>query len=316
MKIIYLLLLFTFFGLGLHGQDPQFTQFYNAPIYTNPAYAGSAINLKDGEYATRVNLNYRNQWPNLNGGYQTVNASWDRHFNKLHGGLGGSITHDVEGSGIFSKTSLSGVYAFAANISKKIMFRSAIQFSYVDRQINLTNITFSNPANQPLPPSRIAFPNLGMGAIAYAKNYHIGFAIHNLIEPNQSFFSSSSGVIPKRYTIHAGGKIIVADELQITPFALFMQQHNANQLNIGSNFSVMRLLIGAGFRQSFSTFRNADAIIGIIGYKASRFQITYSYDRTVSSAAPAATDSHEISMNYFVSLKKNLPDLPKISPSY
>ena len=42
------------------GQDPEFTQFYANPLYLNPAFAGTAR-------CSRVNLNYRNQWPGIYG---------------------------------------------------------------------------------------------------------------------------------------------------------------------------------------------------------------------------------------------------------
>ena len=44
------------------GQDPQYSQFYAAPLYLNPAFAGSAM-------APRVNFNHRNQWPSLSANF-------------------------------------------------------------------------------------------------------------------------------------------------------------------------------------------------------------------------------------------------------
>ena len=43
-----------------YAQDPEFTQFYANPLYLNPAFAGSS-------HCPRMNLNYRNQWPALQG---------------------------------------------------------------------------------------------------------------------------------------------------------------------------------------------------------------------------------------------------------
>ena len=49
---------------GVFAQDPQFSQFYAAPLYLNPAFAGSS------ELA-RVGINYRNQWPAMPGNFVT-----------------------------------------------------------------------------------------------------------------------------------------------------------------------------------------------------------------------------------------------------
>ena len=67
-------LLFVFLAaLGLFleevkAQDPQFSQFYAAPLYINPAFTGAS------EY-TRIGANYRNQWPGISGSFVTTSAS-------------------------------------------------------------------------------------------------------------------------------------------------------------------------------------------------------------------------------------------------
>ncbi|MDZ7648916.1 MAG: type IX secretion system membrane protein PorP/SprF [Cytophagales bacterium] len=52
-----LLLLFLGMGMAAHAQDPQFSQYYAAPLYLNPAFTGTT---QDHRFIT----NYRNQWPN------------------------------------------------------------------------------------------------------------------------------------------------------------------------------------------------------------------------------------------------------------
>ena len=69
-KIISFLFLVSFCGTIAIAQEPTFTQFYANPLYLNPAFAGS-------NKCPRVNLNYRNEWPNLSGNYVTYSASYD-----------------------------------------------------------------------------------------------------------------------------------------------------------------------------------------------------------------------------------------------
>jgi hypothetical protein len=91
----------------LKAQDPELTQFYAAPVYTNPALAGSAV--CDAGAAGRMSLNYRNQWPSLPGTFRSLCASWDQHIPAVGGGVGAMIFHDVAGSGLLTSTSISGV---------------------------------------------------------------------------------------------------------------------------------------------------------------------------------------------------------------
>ncbi|WP_287060456.1 type IX secretion system membrane protein PorP/SprF, partial [Algoriphagus sp.] len=58
-------MLIVFFGTlvlslshSAFAQDPQYSQYYAAPLYLNPAMAG-------GELTGRVGFNYRNQWPSI-----------------------------------------------------------------------------------------------------------------------------------------------------------------------------------------------------------------------------------------------------------
>ena len=47
-------------SLGLFAQDPEFTQFYATPIYTNPAFAGSEC----GRLASAYRMQYFALMPN------------------------------------------------------------------------------------------------------------------------------------------------------------------------------------------------------------------------------------------------------------
>ena len=57
IKAALLFVLGVFLALHVQAQDPEFTQFYAAPIYTSPALAGTGSCDGGG----RVVLNYRNQ---------------------------------------------------------------------------------------------------------------------------------------------------------------------------------------------------------------------------------------------------------------
>ena len=57
-------------------QDVHWSQWYNAPLYYNPATTG-AFNGDE-----RVNLNYKDQWRSISSPYKTFMAQYDMPFMK------------------------------------------------------------------------------------------------------------------------------------------------------------------------------------------------------------------------------------------
>jgi hypothetical protein len=108
----------------IKAQDPELTQFYAAPVYTNPALAGAAY-CPFGA-AGRASVNYRNQWPGLPGTFRSFAASWDQHISSIGGGLGAMVFHDVAGSGLLTTTTISGVNSLCASVFKALIRLKAL----------------------------------------------------------------------------------------------------------------------------------------------------------------------------------------------
>lgn len=308
MKILKVGLL-SFLGLllstGVYAQDPELTQFYAAPIYTNPAMAGTGSCDGGG----RVTLNYRNQWPSLPGTFVTTTASYDQHFDKIGGGVGLLVMHDQAGEGLLTSTTVSGVYSYQLRVNRKFTMRFGIEGQYGQRSIDWQRLRFEDqidpttgfdkPTAEQFSSPTVGFANFAAGVLGYTENFYGGFAVHNLIEPNQSFFGNPDAIVPRRYTAH-GGVVIPLDgrknpESTISPNVLFMLQNQFTQMNIGFYYNKGPLVTGLWFRQTFGEFGNADALMALVGFRKDRFKFGYSYDLTVSDARAAAPGSHEIS---------------------
>lgn len=298
--------LFVLFGSEAKAQDPEFTQFYAAPIYTNPAFAGTA------RCGGRVVLNYRNQWPSLPGTFRTFAGSYDQHFDNIGGGIGIMAMQDVAGDGLLRTTAFSGIYSYQINVSRKFTMRAAIQGTYQQRSIDFDRLRFAdqiearkgfvNPTNEALPSETVSYPNFAAGVIGYTKNFYAGIAVHNLNEPNQSFYGNSDRgtTVPRRFTFHSGLVIPLekgrrgsdVPEMSISPNILIMAQEKFFQMNFGFYVNKGPLVAGMWFRQ---TAPNSDALLVLVGFRHNQFKFGYSYDITVSSARAAAAGSHEIS---------------------
>lgn len=309
----------------LKAQDPQFSQFYANPIYTNPAFAGTSI-------VGRITMNLRNQWPSISGAFRTVSASYDEHFDAINGGIGLQACYDEQGVGTLRTVNINGIYSYQIPVTRKLTIRPAIQAGIVQKSIDFTKLNwydqivftqgFINPPQEfvygpgaDVTPT-IFFVNFAAGMVAYTKNFYAGLAAHNLFEPNQDFFTSvdatgvnnPKNIIPRRYTAHAGlviPLIVSRNEnksANLYPNILFMNQRQFNQINLGMYASKGPLVAGLYYRQNTV---NADAFIVIIGIRTPKVKIGYSYDATLSQARPGAINSHEVSLAF--ELKKRTP---------
>ena len=93
-------------------QDPQYSQFFNAPVRQNPAMTG----VFEGTW--RAGFNYRDQWSSIVGSsnaFRTMGASADMNtfvMKNDFAGIGLYVMRDQAGTGKFTQTSalLSGSY--------------------------------------------------------------------------------------------------------------------------------------------------------------------------------------------------------------
>lgn len=303
----------TLFATNLFAQDPQFSQFYAVPIYTNPALTGASGNI-------RFNAAYRDQYVGVSNNFKTSYAGIDAHVNKL-GGIGATFLNDVAGDGRLTTNQASLSYSFYTPLSRKVRMRAAVQGTFVQKSYDFSKFRFGDqiddrlgfvyPTQEPVGSQNRMFPNFGAGIVVYSETFFAGFAAHNLTEPNQSFYYENSPKeefkLPRRFTAHAGLNISLTHErneeqrVTLSPSILYMSQRNFNQLNLGMYVKKQALTAGLWFRQ---TSKNTDAAIVMLGIKFPKFRLGYSYDVTVSGARTATQGSHEISMAFEITPKK------------
>lgn len=316
-RVFALLFLAVLYVVDVQAQDPEFTQFYANPMYTNPGFAGTA-------QGARFAMNFRRQWPSISGAYETYSASWDQHFDGIGGGLGAQVWYDKAGDGRLATTAFNFVYSYDLKIvdnSKDDYFivKPALQAGFFQRSIDFSKLQFGDqidpkrgfvlPTGEQLPAngtySTDMIPDFSAGAIAFTKTYYFGAAVHHIIEPAQSFFGNPRSTLPRRYTVN-GGMTIPIDKWKrepttfISPNLLFMRQSNFTQVNFGAYLIKNYFIAGLWFRQ---TRPNSDALMALIGVKKDAIKIGYSYDLTVSDARAAAIGSHEVSL--IIELKPN-----------
>ncbi|MCB9261545.1 MAG: type IX secretion system membrane protein PorP/SprF [Flavobacteriales bacterium] len=288
-------------------QDPEFSQFYATPVYTNPAMAGTGTCNGGG----RMVINYRNQWPSLPGTFQTTVASYDQHFENVGGGFGVILLNDVAGEGLLTTNQASFVYSYLLRVSKKLHMRFGLEGQIMQRNIDWSKLRWPDQIDatrgfvlntqEPPPVKGITSPNFNLGYLLYTEGFYAGVAVHNVIEPVQSFYGDNQAKLPRRYTAHLGSVIpldkrpISRSEVTFSPNALFMMQGQFTQLNFGFYMNRGPLVSGLWFRQTLGEVKNSDALMLLVGFRKEKFKFGYSFDLTVDSKKTAAKGSHEIS---------------------
>lgn len=302
-------------------QDPEFSQYYAAPLYLNPAFTGTTNDH-------RFIANYRNQWPNVARGYSTYAFSYDFNLANLNSGFGFLATQDQAGSAGMRSTQFNFLYSYKWHISSKWIISSGLNFGYAVRSIDFNRLIFGDQLqfdNSGLTPSSDpSLYNLGAahyfdfkaGALAYNKNFWLGFSAQHLNEPNRSLINQYA-FVPMKISIHGGVRIPLyngafkLDRIPVlSPSFVYKRQANFEQLDVGAYLLYDPIVFGLWYR-GIPVSKNADnspsqdAAVIILGFQFSRLEVVYSYDFTVSKLGPASGGAHELALKYRLEIPVN-----------
>ena len=314
---------FIFFGMlvaqSVMGQDPQFTQFYAAPMYHNPAFTGSG-------YAPRVMMNYRSQWPSLNANFITTAFSLDHYIDRANSGIGLMFLSDKQGYNL-TNTEFRLLYSYELKINRNNGLRFGLNGGYSFRGLEPGGLIFGDqlldngqtrPTGDPIAHSRRQSVNtldVGAGVLYFNPQYYLGISMNHLTEPKLSFFKEPAGevpALPRQLIVHGGYNVdlsyLITDsyserEFTLTPTFLYKKQGKYSQLDVGGYVTYSPFTLGLQYRgipltKVFNNFPNQDAISGIIGIRYENFSFGYSYDLTISGLGARSGGSHEVSIAY------------------
>ncbi len=317
---IRVFIVFLFCAILANGQDPQFSQYYNAPLLINPAFAG-------GAECYRVGTNSRIQWTGLDGTFKTAALYADLNVPDLRSGFGVMLTHDNIGVSRLSSNEISGFYSFLAPFSEQFNLRFGLQGAYVSRNIHYSRLVFEDQFSGTAITGQVSadpatlgnsthYADLSSGILLYGEEtYWIGFSAHHLNRPDQAFYKTGSSQLPIKYSLHGGFNIyrrthVMQDReemLRIVPTFIYKAESRFDQLDLGVYLVKSYILAGIWYRGVFPKkhegIRNNDALILQAGARMENFSFTYSYDITTSKLGIGNTwGSHEISLTYLFCL--------------
>jgi type IX secretion system PorP/SprF family membrane protein len=259
-----------FFALLLMGpqifaQDHMYSQFFNSPVYLNPALNGQF----QGDL--RMNLIYRNQFTSVPGGFNYITASIDYNIPQFGGGIGLIFTRGSEGAAGLIKNNIAGVYSYSVG-SDDFVLSFGLQAGITNRSVNYGKLVFSDQidpqfgyipstptsAEPPLFDNRFYF-DAGLGINLAVSSFNIGGALQHVNRPNESF-TGTPAKLPMRGTAHVSYRLDLNPDANLDedeksfliPSVILYKQASAQSVNAGLQFKRKSINAGLWYRTSGS----------------------------------------------------------------
>jgi type IX secretion system PorP/SprF family membrane protein len=320
----FLLFILISTGWGAAAQDPQFSQYYQAPLYLNPGFTGITPQQ-------RLVLNHRVQWPNLPQAFSTYAFSYDIFIDELRSGIGFLVTTDKMGSAGWRTTNASLLYSYKVKLSEKVIFSPGLSFAYGTNGLDRSKLVMGDGLEYDgisLDPElnklgRQNYFDFGSGFLVYTKKLWIGASFMHMNRPNLSVLNDVSRLDMKT-AIHGGIRLTLNNNIRnrarasyLTPSAIYrMQGKTFTQLDLGLNYHIDPISVGVWYRgKPFQkTVINSvaqDAFILYLGLYLKSFTIGYSYDFTISELQTTSGGAHEISIVYEFNTRSTRKDIKK-----
>ena len=310
--IFFLVVLQTLKSLG---QDAQLSQIYGLPLYLNPAYTGNTENH-------RACLKYRNQWPGVSKAYTTMAASYDFNNTNLHSGFGLMYIRESAGLTALINNNIRLLYAYNLQLTRKQTIRVGLNVDYTRKEINLSKLVFndqlytqSGQTYEQIYNDKVNYFDAGVGALYGLSNFWLGLSVNHLNRPSTSTIDRSAK-LPMYWHINTGIKLIKDKEYHQhikygIIWASYRHQYNFNQLDIGAQYIIHNLTLGAAYRgipvqkQRLKDRNDALSFTLGLGIPNLNMRFGYSYDLTISRLATKSSGSHEITLVFEVKSDDN-----------
>lgn len=309
---------------SISAQDIQFSQFYTANLYQNPAFAGSS-------HYNRAMVHSRLQWLGLdktsvNGGkFFTYFGAFDTYIPKYKSGFALMVLRDEIGKQRINTTEVHGMYSYEVDINNRFTFRPGLQLGLSQRNYDYQNLLFPSELdndglngynyNPNFGTSKL-YPDVSAGFLFYDHAFWVGYSAHHINSPN----IATAGVsrLPLKHAISGGYKFILHTrstlnystsdkaEYSITPTAHYKFQGKADQVDVGVYGIFDWLLAGVWYRGiPFKNYErinyiNNESMVVQAGFRWDRFTVNYSYDFVVSKLGGVRQTggAHEINITY------------------
>jgi type IX secretion system PorP/SprF family membrane protein len=247
--------------LNASGQDHLYSQFYNAPIYLNPALTGQF----DGDF--RVSLLYRNQYTTSGNNSNYLTASADYTLPEYNSAVGLMFNRSSEGNAFLNANNVAGVYSYTIGGDDYIL-SFGLQVGISNRSIDYSKLIFDDqidPTIGIIPGATSAADALtfnskyyfdaGFGINYVLGSFMAGGSLQHLNGPDDSF----TGVpekLPIRGTAYAAYRFDLfpdanlddEEKSYIIPSAVLYRQSTSQVVTAGLEYKQRKFAVGLFYR--------------------------------------------------------------------
>lgn len=297
-----------------NAQDIHFSQFFEAPLYRNPALAG-IVNAD-----VRVQTLYRSQWNSVANAYKTasINAEYKLPaVNDDYITLGAQVFYDCSGSIAMKTTHILPALNYHKSLSEdrnaylSVGFMAGLVQRSIDRSQMKTTESYNNgyDGETSLQPQYHYFD--GSAGISYntqigqneMNNLVVGVAYHHFNKPKSSFYNNYNVTVQPKWVYSADVKLSVNESSFVTIYNDHVRQGSYSEtlsgmlygFNIGPYTESPDYTLQAG-----AFLRWGDAVIPTIQMDYRPFTVSLSYDVNTSRLTTTSygRGGFELSLKY------------------
>ena len=280
-----------------------FTNYNLNEIFTNPSFSGNKSYME-------IAMGYHKQWTGVKGAPVSAILSAHAPLNNIKIGIAGMIYNNE--IGILNETGFFANYAYKINLEKERIFALGFQAGIINKEIRWTELRTYDPSfngdDPSIPNMNVSSitPNFGLGFSYYSPKFHIGFSAPRLLQDTYPYENSLNKNINFEFKdiyfyLNTDINLKVNTKIQVEPSILLFSSLNST---LDYNFNLIFYHINGIF--AGCSYRAEKYWSINMGYEFnSKLGISYSYENSLDKIKRGDHTSHEIFINYKISLKKS-----------
>jgi type IX secretion system PorP/SprF family membrane protein len=291
---------------GTFGQQlPQFSQYIFNGLHINPGYAG----YKGEPY---IQSTYRSQWVDFPGAPKTFTVTADLSANEGTMGFGFSLMSDQLGPARTTGGLLT--YAYRIQTGKKSHLGLGVSAGVSEYMIDGDQLDPNDRPDIKIPEGRINLftPNLNSGLFFHTPKFYTGFSVYNMIGKKAL---EKEDVALAYHDFHfyftMGALLEFSENVAFKPSFLVKEVKGApTNYDLNAMFLFYeRIWLGGSYRSNLKIWNdnlednlsNRNAVAAIIEiFATDRLRLGYAYDYNLNVLQDYRTNSHEISVGYYM----------------